>query len=620
VSGICYYPVVNNGFTNWDDPGYITENQTLKDLQSDNLQKIFTGFFMGNYHPLTMFSLAVDYNFVQSDPGWYHWVNLLFHLMNTLLTFFFIYNLTDKNSVIAAICALLFGIHPMHVESVAWISARKDVLYSFFFLLALIAWLKYLSSKSRSVLFYTLSLVLFILSVLCKPAAVIFPVIILLIGFYKKRPFKSSSLFEAIPFFIISVFFGLIAVKAQSQTSITEWDAIGIFYRIMFASYGLLAYLVKFLFPFHLSAFYPYPTRFPITETLPLIYYLAPFIIAGLFILVFISLKHSRDYIFGFLFFFFNVALVLQFISVGASMMADRYTYLPYLGLSFIVGALSDRVFNRSLSSSKPLKFIALSMLIGYGLMLSILTRQRIRVWENSNMLWSDVISKYPGQVATAYKNRGNYLVRDEKEYEKGLQDYNAFIAIEPKNATIFNNRGNLYFLMGQFDLSLKDYNVSLSIDSNYYDGLVNRSLLLMKMNKFDLALRDINQAILQKPGIPANYKTRAWCYLQSGNYKAAIKDYDKIIVWGPPDASSYLYRGIAQFNSKRLQESMNDFSAAIKTDPALTDAWFNRSQVYFRLGDYKNAVEDARKAQQLGAKIPPEYISRLMKQENKVK
>ncbi|MCK9204025.1 MAG: tetratricopeptide repeat protein [Bacteroidales bacterium] len=620
MSGICYYPVVNNGFTNWDDPGYITENQTLKDLQSDNLQKIFTGFFMGNYHPLTMFSLAVDYNFVQSDPGWYHWVNLLFHLMNTLLTFFFIYNLTDKNSVIAAICALLFGIHPMHVESVAWISARKDVLYSFFFLLALIAWLKYLSSKSRSVLFYTLSLVLFILSVLCKPAAVIFPVIILLIGFYKKRPFKSSSLFEAIPFFIISVFFGLIAVKAQSQTSITEWDAIGIFYRIMFASYGLLAYLVKFLFPFHLSAFYPYPTRFPITETLPLIYYLAPFIIAGLFILVFISLKHSRDYIFGFLFFFFNVALVLQFISVGASMMADRYTYLPYLGLSFIVGALSDRVFNRSLSSSKPLKFIALSMLIGYGLMLSILTRQRIRVWENSNMLWSDVISKYPGQVATAYKNRGNYLVRDEKEYEKGLQDYNAFIAIEPKNATIFNNRGNLYFLMGQFDLSLKDYNVSLSIDSNYYDGLVNRSLLLMKMNKFDLALRDINQAILQKPGIPANYKTRAWCYLQSGNYKAAIKDYDKIIVWGPPDASSYLYRGIAQFNSKRLQESMNDFSAAIKTDPALTDAWFNRSQVYFRLGDYKNAVEDARKAQQLGAKIPPEYISRLMKQENKVK
>ncbi|NTW34155.1 MAG: tetratricopeptide repeat protein, partial [Bacteroidetes bacterium] len=610
---ITYSFSLKNGFTNWDDPGYITENSAVWHLNYENLKIFFTEFFMGNYHPLTMLSFALDYNSAGINPYRYHLVNMLFHLFNTILVFIFVYRLSGKKTIAATIVALFFAIHPMHVESVAWISERKDVLYAFFFIAALLAYHKYNEKKTGSLLFLFFTFILFVLSALCKPAAVTLPVLMLLIDFYLKRKFDLKCILEKVPFFIIAIIFGIISIKAQaSSSSITEWGDISIIHRIIFASYGFITYIFKLVFPFNLSAFYPYPTKIPITVTLPFIYYIAPFIVAGLFFLIYKSLKISRVYAFGFLFYFINIALVLQFISVGSALIADRYTYISSLGIAFIAGMEADRVYKNKKNHASVLKYIISGILLVMFVVFTYLTYQRTKVWKNNGILWTDVIVKYPGQVDVAYKNRGNYYSRETKEYEKALLDYNSFMAINPYDASVYSNRGNLYALMKRTDLSINDYKKALSIDSTYYDAYLNRGITYMNMGEFDMAVSDMRHAINLYPDKIEGYKNRAFCYMNMKKNEESIKDYNYVISIEPDNANNYLFRGVVLYNSKKYQEALADFNKIIQLDPNIGEAYDKRSQTFNKLGDFKNALEDALKAQQMGQKIKQDYIDFL--------
>src|SRR5215204_4833329 len=170
VTGFSFLPMLMNGFTNWDDDIYITRNPLLK---GPDLNAIFTEASASNYHPLTMLSLAFNYSISGTDPFSYHFVNWLLHILNTALVFLFVYTISAKKIYVAAFASLIFGVHPMHVESVAWVSERKDVLYTFFFLLALLQYWRFLETGKRTNIIFCF--VFFILSLLSKPAAVIFP-------------------------------------------------------------------------------------------------------------------------------------------------------------------------------------------------------------------------------------------------------------------------------------------------------------------------------------------------------------------------------------------------------------------------------------------------------------
>jgi len=615
VTYISFYPSIKNSFTNWDDPGYVTENPKITHLKSDGIEHFFSfsDFTVGNYHPLTMLSLALDYNSAKLSPARYHKVNVLFHLLNTFLVFLFIYRLSGKKIIVATIVATLFGIHPMHVESVSWVAGRKDVLFTFFFVAGLITYLSYLNKNKQKILFYFFTFILALLSLLCKPAAVTFPLVILLIDFYYKRKFDIKCLLEKIPFFILSIIFGIISIKAQTaDAAITGWSSIPIMYRFLFASYSFIAYIFKFLFPFNLSAFYPYPVRFPIKESLPIIFYAAPVIALGIFFLAYKSLKISRVYIFGFLFYFLNVALVLQFVSVGAVIMADRYSYIPYIGLAFIAGMELDRFYKNKKPSLKILKFVISILLIAVGITFSILTFQRTEVWKNNGVLWTDVITKFPGKVDVAYKNRGNYYARELKFYDQALLDYNSFIAINPNDSTIYSNRGNLYGLMKKYNESIADYTRSISIDPNYIDSYINRNITYMNMGKYDKALYDINKAIKITPNKPEYYSNRGYCLENLGRNEEAIKDFDFAISKIPDDLNNYFNRGVVYFNSKKYNEAIADFSKTIELNPGYAVAYINRSQSYNFIGNYKSALNDALKAQSMGQQINKEYINLL--------
>ncbi|MBI4645986.1 MAG: hypothetical protein HY738_05165, partial [Bacteroidia bacterium] len=403
---LCYSQVHKNGFTNWDDPGYVTESETIdKGLTWNNIKIIFSKPQVSNYHPLTILSLTIDYEiskkyFSLPDnkpvPTIFHLTNLIFHLLATLMVFIFIYHLTHKKLLISIIVSALFGIHPMHVESVAWISEKKDVLYGFFFVAALFTYVKYY--KTKKILYFVLTFFLFILSILSKPAGIVFPFVLMLVDFslneniiirnFKELYFSFINYFQNKCYLksrtwekIFLLFFALaelyITYKIQENKAVADFDTFTVWQRFMFASYGFIMYINKLFVPVKLTTFYPYP-NLDEHGYIPLIFYVSPFIVLGFLVLIYLTMKRTKAAIWGIIFYFITVALVLQFISVGRAIMSDRYTYIPYIGLFFIIGYYYDFVIQLKTKYSLVLKLIFSLALVGWGIYLYTSAYERV--------------------------------------------------------------------------------------------------------------------------------------------------------------------------------------------------------------------------------------------------
>ena len=292
---LAFFPSLDNAFVNWDDPVYLEGNPTIQSLSPANIKMMFTGFVNGNYHPLTMFTFALEHSWAGFNPKIYHLTNLLLHLANVNLAFIFIFLMTG-NLFVAGLTALLFGIHPMRVESVAWVTERKDVLFVFFYLAGLILYQRYLSSalSQKRLIFYSIIMILFILSVLSKPSAVTFPLALLLLDYWGARKFDKYVLLEKIPFFIISAFFVFIAFYANATPFTSHLPPPLQFHfteRILLVGHAIGLYLTKLIWPFKLSAYYSYPGK--INGHLPVYCYFSAFIV---FLIIFSAFRYVHKY------------------------------------------------------------------------------------------------------------------------------------------------------------------------------------------------------------------------------------------------------------------------------------------------------------------------------------
>src|SRR6187455_2740110 len=391
LTAICLWPMLKNEFTNWDDEFYVINNPLLR---GPDWKGIFSQQKLGNYHPLTILSYAFNFAISKLDPFSYLLVNYLFHIANTLLVFYFIWNISGKNKFIAAFVALVFGIHPMHVESVAWVAERKDVLYTFFFLLSLIQyWIFLTRAKRKNLVFCFL---FFVLSLLSKPAAIVLPLVLFLLDYWYGQNLKKNIVFK-IPFFALSIIFGIVTVSIQSSTAMAGLHIFSIIDRLFFACYVLMTYFVRFFVPYPLSAFHP----FPITNFAGWPIYLSPiFVVALLGALWFF--RKNKIVVFGMLFYVINLLLVLQIISIGLTIVSERYTYVPYIGLAFMFAMLVNRI-----------KFIPQKVSLAVGavaiIAFGVITFQRTKVWKNSGTLWTDALKTHP-RAPYARTNRANYL------------------------------------------------------------------------------------------------------------------------------------------------------------------------------------------------------------------
>ncbi|MCX6304738.1 MAG: tetratricopeptide repeat protein [Bacteroidetes bacterium] len=618
ITWFLYRPAINHGFTNWDDPTYVLENPRVKNLNNENIGYFFSNPSASNYHPFTMISLGIDYYYATRDnigaekakgpvAARFHMTNIVLHLFNVLLVFIFVFLLSRKRVWVASITALLFAIHPMHVESVAWIAERKDVLYTFFFMAGLIGYLRYLERKSMLLLLVTF--MLFICSLFSKPSAVVFPLILLAIDYFNGRKFSTSLWVEKIPFFALSIVFGLITVLIQSKDAIADIKVFTMVQRLMFATYGFVMYLFKLLVPWNFSAFYPYPQLTP-SGGLPAIFYLSPLIAIILGGLVFLSVRYTRVFVFGFLFYLFSLLLVLQFISVGSAIMADRYSYIASIGVFFIIGWYVDRGFTSKENLLHQVRWLLAGVLVLFSVMICKVAYDQVKVWENSETLWTDVISKYP-QAEVSYKNRGNYYGALNIT-DKALNDYKVYVKLKPDDPRAFSNIGNIYGLRNEIDKALDSYSKSIALDSVNPETYLNRAITYAKARQFDLAVKDYEKALVLKPGTIEVYMNKAYTLLEMGRYEDAIKDYTFLIDQIPGNDDYFLKRGTCQYMLKRNQEALADYSRCLALNPSNGAACYNSSVLYSNQNDFVKAYQYALKAKSVNYPVEPSYLEGL--------
>src|ERR1017187_27398 len=551
---ITFLPALKNQITNWDDNVYLMDNLMMQKPISVAAQYFFTHFYGSNYFPFPQITYSIIWNSYRFNPVIYHEVSLFFHLLNVALVFWFIYLLSGKKIEVAVIVAILFGIHPLRVESVAWIAELKDVEYSFFFIFGLICYYKYIKGIPKNILFIILAFIFFILSGFSKPAATTFSLAIILLDFYTKRKFDKWAVIEKIPFLLLSLGLGILTIKAQQGTAIAKFEVFTIFQRFMFASYSMMNYLYKFILPINLSALYPYPHL--IGTRLPYIFYTMPVLALLVLALVFWSYKYTRIIAFGFLFFLVNIVLVLQFMSVGIALISERYTYIPYIGLFFIIGMGFSWIYRNTDTRFTPYKSLAIIAFIIITGICSYLFSERCKVWFNCDIMWTDVIKQFPDD-GEAYKNRGGYLVEINKydinpkpnDFDRAFNDFNIAIAMKPNDSKILSNRGNIFAIRGKYDLSLADYSKSIQLDSSDFNVYLNRGITYSIMDKYDSAFADWEKVLrIHGPEIKL-YQNRAYAYIKTNKFKEAIDDYKSLTDMGiPMDANMYFFRAYAYY------------------------------------------------------------------------
>jgi len=527
ITGIVFFPALSNSFTNWDDGLYVTQNPYIQGFSIENLKTIFTEPIANNYHPLTMISLTFNYIFGKLNPSGYHSTNLFLHLANTFFVFLFAYHLTDKRLWVGIITALFFGIHPMHVESVAWVSERKDVLYTFFFVSGLLSYLAYLKNEKTKYLGVTL--ILCLLSLLSKPAAVVFPIVLLLVDYYKNREWSGKVFLEKIPFFALSIVFGVITLNIQSSTAIGEFSQFSFIQRISFACYGIVAYLTKLVLPLNLSALYPYPVQ-SATESLPAIYMVTPIFVLGIIGAAIWGIRKHKWLTFGLLFFLVNIALVLQFVTVGNAIIADRYTYLSYVGIFLIIGIGVDTILQKP--NFKKWRIPALGIIGALSIMYSALSFQRCAVWKNSITLWTDAIKK-DNQNFLAFTKRGEHYYNN-KDAKKALDNFDKAIAIQPNYALPYTYKGFIFLSTKNYDKALPSYTKAIELSPNNADFYNQRGRCYYETNEWAKAIEDYKQAITLNPNAYKAYNNRAIIYHRNQEYEKALADYDAALKINP--------------------------------------------------------------------------------------
>ena len=563
---IVFIPAMDNGFTNWDDPTYILENPLIRHFNFQTIRTIFSEPYFGNYQPLHIFSYAIEYQLYHLNPIGYHVTSVFMHLIITGLVFRFIYLLCGNNTI-TIIATLLFGIHPMHVESIAWAAERKDMLYAGFFLGSMIMYLLYLK-REQKVKYLIFAFLLFFLSISSKAMASSLPPVLILIDFYFKRKFSAKLVLEKLPFFALAIVFGLISVITATSTGQVSLHVFNLFERIIIANFNLLTYVFKLLIPFNLSAYYPYPQR--IEGLLPFYFYIAPFIVIALAVLILKSIKQTRVIIFGAGFFVACVFLVLQLFPVGPTIISERYTYLPSIGLFFVCGYFLENIL-RKRPGMKTGLIVAFSF---YCLYLSATTYKRNDVWKDSISLWNNVLSQFP-HVGAALNNIGNVYGKERGDLNKAMEYFNKSIQFDPGYENAYANRGIVYCMQGNLETGVEDFTKAIELKPGYYDALVNRGIAYLSMKEYDKSIADFNTLIPSKPKDPLLLSHRGWALLLAGKSEEALSDFNRSIQMDSGSALAFLRRSNAYYNLKRFKEAFIDIQKSASMGMQVDSSYF---------------------------------------------
>ena len=594
IAQFTYKNALDNQFVSWDDTMYVTENPMFLQYGKPAMPDVWKTPIALNYHPLTMESLLLNGQNLgkkaESDARPFISTNIWLHAFNCALVFLFLFMLTEGSWFVALSGGLLFAVHPMHVESVAWVSERKDVLYSFFFLLASVTYLQYLKERKR--VWMLAVIVLFVLSCLSKAMAVSLVPVLLLIDWYKGRSLTSTKVWmEKIPLFALALLFGLVAMDIQKggnfhgffnniegyKSALASGENLSMLNRFIFAGYGMMQYIFRFFAPVNLSPFYPYPVEelqglpLPITYGLHLLLFL---LIGGI---CWWSLRFTKSIFFGFLYYFFTVILVAQLISVGLVVMADRYTYLPYIGLS--AGLL---IWLEKLTvQHRQLQYTTWALVFVFGAFCMNQTMKQTDVWQDTETLFSSARKLYP-KDENILNNLGLHYGKTGKlEESRACFEEALSVPYPVRQATIYEGLGNYYGINNNPQKAVEMFDKAIAINPLKGNFYYNRAMAYMSLD-LGKAEQDLETALKY---IPMNdrdkvYLLRGYCYLKQNLFQKAIDNANTAMKQGIDTEFLHYQLALANFNMGNREEAMKQVNISLRMNPNFADGKTLKAQM----------------------------------------
>lgn len=575
ITFVVYLPALHNGFTVWDDDIYVVANPHIRSLNLEFFKWAFSDFYAGYWSPLTWISHAVDYAAWGLNPLGHHLTNNILHAANTFMVVLLIIKLieawkgTTKNDVrsepltmqtvliTGGVTGLLFGLHPLHVESVVWVAERKDLLCAFFFLLSVIWYTHYVTVvsdekaeiKTCSRLLnkhYLLSVGFFILALLSKPMAVSLPAVLIILDWYpfdRIPHFRAflGAIIEKIPLIAFSFTSSLLTVLAQKlEGALTPMEFTTLPTRLMVGGRSLIAYIGKIILPINLVPFYSYPKKVSI---LSFEYFSVIVLVIGISAMCSVIAKRQKIWLAVWCYYVVTLMPVLGIVRVGLQSMADRFMYLPSLGPFLVLGLTVAWVVRKvSVPSRKNLLMKLLGAIAVFVVLVSIsyLTMKQISLWEDDIKLWSYAIDENPDGSAVCYNNRGTAYGK-RGQFDKALKDLDKAIVLYPDYADAYSNRGIAYSKVGLLDNALKSFDQAVALKPNAADGYSNRGVAYAMTGQYDKALEDYNQAIEYNRDYAVAYYNRGKLFLINDKKELALTDFQKACNLGYENACKAL-------------------------------------------------------------------------------
>jgi tetratricopeptide (TPR) repeat protein len=597
-----YAPVRHYPFINLDDPDYVYMNpQVQSGLTADNVAWAFKSGFASNWHPVTWLSLMLDRQLFGVDAGAYHMSNVAIHALNTVLLFLLWFRMTNYPWRSAAVAAL-FALHPLRLESVVWVSERKDLLCGLFWLLTTWMYVQYARHRNRRArtTYYIASLIFFSLGLMSKPMMVTLPCVLILLDFWPLQRVQWSKIqlrgavVEKLPFFGLAVISSVITVIVQTHAR-ASLESVPMTTRLGNAVVSYQRYLHKIFWPSNLAVFYPHPGRWPIW-----------YVCASLIVVAGVSwwvVQRSRTHIcmaIGWLWFVAVLLPVIGLVQAGSQSMADRFTYIPAIGIAIMLvwGVAEWSLKTKSGRVIGP-AFVGLLVIF-----CALSTRAQLKFWRDNETLYSRAIA-VTRDNNVAYINRG-YEFASQKRYAEAIADFESVLRHMPDNADALANRGTAYAKQGAMEKAFNDFVAALKVSPTQAGANNGMGRLLEQGGHYDVAIPYFQRALAAKPNFADAESNWGYALAAKGDVGAAISHYEKALRMDGNNAEAHNNLGIALAQLDRVDEAATHLAKAVALDPKDAQAQNNYANVLAGAG----RLDEAAAHYQQALKLKPDYLS----------
>jgi protein O-mannosyl-transferase len=594
VTLAAFSPALRNGFVNWDDDKILYDNPFYRGLSWSHLKWMFTTFLMGHYQPLTWLSFAFDYQFWGLAPAGYHLSSLLLHAANSVLFYLVSRRLLSaalstssekanwRLDLSAALSALLFAIHPLRVESVAWATERRDVLSGFFYFATVYFYCRRVESASPIMRSRWLcaTVAVYLLSLLAKATAITLPVVLLLLDIYpfKRLPASPVNWFsrhhrgvltEKLPFFILAISFAVTALVAQQVTgALKPLDQFGIFSRLLQAGFAYMFYLWKTLWPFALAPIYELPVE---TGAWFWLFIISTVITIVLSVGLFLLRRRWPALLACWAYYLIVLAPVTGVAQSGPQLVADRYSYLACLSWPLLfAGGLFRLLGARERTSNVIRQFVeVLTVVVTVGLV--ILTWNQTEIWRSPVALWQHGTAVEP-LASIAHFNLGRAYER-ENDSNQAIASYQRAVAVNPSYAKAYFNLARLLAIKGLDSDAMIQYRRVLEIRPDHADAHNDLGLLLETRGDNDAALSEFHKAIDSDPEHYKAFFNLAELLAKQGDLPSAVMNYQRAAQINPNESTIQIRLGIVLARQGKLAAATSHFRRAIELSPDNADS-----------------------------------------------